>query len=205
MGYLWWKFKSQKGELQFHRRNTWRQMPEDSWKAQNREIFESILGALPDNGEIRYIDVGAGSRLRLSFLEASEVVAIEPLATKFLETIAWCDLEDATLLYSAPGEKFLAELSLTADFVFCINVIDHVYHWQVVVENLARYAKKGGKILISFDSHLELDDLHPIKISKDEVCKVMQVEGCSLIQEAAGKPYHPGLRGTKHDLVFLRD
>lgn len=56
------------------------------------------------------MDLGAGSKLRTKFFTDAKIIAIEPLAEKFMKEIEWCDLKDAYRVYSRPAEDFIGEL-----------------------------------------------------------------------------------------------
>ena len=51
-------------------------------------------------------------------------------------------------------EKFNLEISKTRfDYIFCLNVINHVENIDLVLQNLRSLLKDGGKLIISVDAH----------------------------------------------------
>ena len=146
-----WETLSQPGELEFHQGNTWRTSPD--FIIQNSYEL-NLFGYTADSWDDKIvIDLGCGSKLRSKFFTHAKIIAIDPLASKFLKTIAWSDLKEAYKVYSRPAESLITRLQNTADFIMCINVLDHVYNADKVLQNCYNYLKEDGEFLLSVDMH----------------------------------------------------
>ena len=106
------------------------------WWEYSRSAFEGKV----------VVDLGAGSKLRSKYFEGARLIAIEPLADRYLQGIKWCDLKDAEETYSVPAEELVPQVKGRADFVMCINVLDHVYNPDRALANARAYLKKGGEV-----------------------------------------------------------
>lgn len=95
------------------------------------------------------IDLGAGSKLRIKYFLDAKIIAIEPLADRFMKEIEWCDLAYAYKVYSRPAEELIEECVLKADLVISINVLDHCYDFELVIENIAAYLKDDALAFLS--------------------------------------------------------
>ena len=162
-----WKKESQKVELAFHVKDSFRQS--EAFLEETRFLFESFGFESNQFKKNHIIDLGAGSKLRSKFFSAAKIIAIEPLAERFLEEIQWSDLNDAWKVYSRPAEYRIDELQKTADFVMSINVLDHCFDFPRIVDNIAFYLKSGGTAFLSFDTHSKPTQAHPLVLT-EEVC-----------------------------------
>jgi len=163
-----WQQKAQEGEFKFHKTNKWRQS-EDFMK-QTKKLFDHF-GFDQDSFQGKtIIDLGSGSKMRCKYFKNAELICIEPLADRFVKEIKWCDLLDADGLYSVPAEVFVNECENKADLVISINVLDHCYNFENIVENVFKYLKKDGIAFLSFDKHDVSDEMHPLKLN-EEICK----------------------------------
>lgn len=163
-----WREEAQRGELTFHKNNTWRDSP--AFMRDTIALFESFGFGRGDYAGRRVVDLGAGSKLRAKFFENAEWIAIEPLAEACLADIGWCDLDDAAAVYSQPAEELLPELVDTTDLLFSINVLDHCYDFEAIMANVYAYLKPtSGLAFLSFDCHFVTDRMHPL-ILTDEIC-----------------------------------
>src|SRR5262249_21694517 len=131
------------------------------------------------------VDLGAGSKLRTKYFEGARLIAIEPLAKRFIETIPWCDLGSADRVFSSPGEEPLAELHCQADLLVSINVIDHCYDVAALLANVRDYLKPGALAFFSFDSHLDTDLLHPLVIDEGSIPRALP-PGLSIERQTTG-------------------
>ena len=82
------------------------------------------------------IDLGAGSKLRSRYFSEAELIAIEPLADRFLKEIDWCDLAQAHEVYSVPAETKIESCVGRADLLISINVLDHCYDFERIIEGV---------------------------------------------------------------------
>ena len=163
-----WEEQSQEGEFDFHARNEWRQTGD--FMDQTRKIFGQF-GLKPDayHGKV-IMDLGAGSKLRTAFFENATLIALEPLADRFLKEIEWCDLRNAAEVYSVAAEDRVSECVGRADLLVSINVLDHCFDFDQVVSNIRDYLKSDGRAFLSFDKHDVADKMHPLELT-EEVCE----------------------------------
>ncbi len=175
---------AQKGEYAFHLKSEWRNTTE--FMDQTRYLFH-LWGYKEDSfiGKT-IIDVGAGSKLRSKFFQQACIIAIEPLASKFIKSIEWCDLKDAFKVYSIPAEKYLPELENCGDFAMCINVLDHCQHTRAVLLNVYKYLKPNSEFCLSVDIHDKSDRLHPIHLSEENLEKTVSEIGFHIISKFEG-------------------
>ena len=97
----------------------------------------------------RLIDVGAGPRSFCEFLPVDEIVIIEPLADEFRKfNNGAYDLPSVKRVCPIPAEQLVGELVCSADFVWCFNVLNHSYDPLLILENMVRYLKCGGELLL---------------------------------------------------------
>lgn len=154
---------AQRYELDFHKRDQWRRSK--YFVADNAVLFAS-LGFMPgDYAGKAVIDLGAGSKLRTLYFEGAHIVAIDPLADKYME-IKHCDLHQAGAVYSLPAEERVGELKGTADLLVCINVLDHCKDMMTVLENIAYYIGDDGIALLCYDARLEPNPMHPLTLDE---------------------------------------
>jgi SAM-dependent methyltransferase len=123
------------------------------------------------------IDFGAGSRLRTRYFEDARIVAIEPLAERFMGEMPWCDLQSAYKVYSTPAEQRIDECVGIADLIVSINVLDHCYDFEKIIENVSAYLKPDGMACLSFDEHTITDRLHPLRLNHEMCTKVFESNG----------------------------
>lgn len=183
---LVWRLVAQTGELRFHQKNAWRRSPE--FMTQTATLF-GWWGFPADAFDGRLIvDIGAGSRLRSRYFEHARIVAIEPLADRFVSTIEWSDLRETAELHSVPAERFIEHLAGKAAFVMCVNVLDHVFDPGAVVANAFHYLEPGARFLISVDLHAhgEAGHMHPVHIDRSGLRSMLTETGFTLEREFDG-------------------
>jgi hypothetical protein len=149
-----WK-QAQAQELKWHRANPWR--------ADTRRFVDETTALMRGWGFYpkdfkSVIDAGAGPRLRSAYFDA-KLYAIEPLAKEYQKAFDWCDLQEAEL-FPVPLETFIP--NLYAEFLMCLNCLDHAQDFEKCIENMAKYA---DILFLSFDSG-ETDSMHPLKLDQ---------------------------------------
>lgn len=202
-----WRRVHQAFELAFHRRNKFRQT--DAFVRETELLFSSFGFNKEQYAGKTIIDVGAGSRLRGKYFTGARLIAIEPLAEKFIEEIPWCDLKDATEVISQPAEVLIATLVDSADFIFSINVLDHCFDFRKIMENIYSYLRPTGIAFLSFDSHFHRSVGHPLVLT-ERICKdVFRQCGFAVVDFQRGFPqafleYHGrnGYDGKSDSLNF---
>ena len=163
-----WSKLAQEGEFNFHKNNKWRQS--DDFMQQTIKLFDYFGFSRSQYKGKTIIDLGAGSKLRTKYFTGANIIVIEPLAERFIQEIEWCDLNDALEVYSTPAEITIEECKNRADLLISINVIDHCYDFETIVDNIYKYLKKDGLAFISFDKHEKADKMHPLQLD-EEICK----------------------------------
>ena len=195
-----WKLLAQKGELRFHKIDHFRQTAE--FMAET-EALMNFFGYTEDSfSGATIIDLGCGSKLRSKYFRSAKIVAIEPLANDFMSQIDWCDIKDAVKLFRLPAEEFIPELEDTANFVMCINVLDHVFDPELVLGNVYRYLRSDGEFLLSVDVHGGLDPMHPVKLDRPYLHKMFET-GWEVIREYDGLFGHRLNYGKGRALSFI--
>ena len=193
-----WQDQAQHFEFNFHKDNEFRQSSDFFHET---EKLLSSFGFTPTDFEDKVIlDLGAGSKLRSKFFLNTKIIALEPLATKFISEIDWCDLKDSWRVYSKPAEEFIPDLENSVDFIMSINVLDHCYDFQKIIDNSFHYLISGGLAFLSFDKHLETNEGHPLILTEGVCNKIFQVVGFQIERFTTGFPsefssYYPGRRG----------
>ncbi|WP_455368103.1 methyltransferase domain-containing protein [[Eubacterium] cellulosolvens] len=188
--------KAQEIEFRHHKHNAPRRSEEFIARSKNTSKLWNRFGFSSNqfSGKI-VIDVGSGPVLRTSFFKNTKIIAIEPLADRFLKELEWCDLSSAEI-YKYPAEKYLPELEGIGDFATSINVLNHCYNFEKVIENISRYLKPEGLAFLSFGSRKVTDELHLLIIT-EEVCqgiflkKGLKIEGMSRTKTS---PEHRGYK-----------
>jgi SAM-dependent methyltransferase len=163
-----WSRRAQEGEFRFHQKDRWRQSP--AFMEQTVRLFDHFGFSRTQYAGKTVIDLGAGSKLRTKYFLGADIIAVEPLANRFISEIGWCDLTDAIEVYSTPAEILIDECVDRADLVISINVLDHCYDFEKIVANAARYLKVTGLMFLSFDKHDEADEMHPLQLT-ERVCQ----------------------------------
>jgi 2-polyprenyl-3-methyl-5-hydroxy-6-metoxy-1,4-benzoquinol methylase len=197
-----WASAAQNGELGFHKRHNFRADQEVWWTHVQRDW--QALGLEPTGWEGKtIIDVGAGSKLRSLYFQGAELIVLEPLADRYVEEVAWHDLDKADEMYSVPAEEFVPQLENRADLIVSINALDHGYNFEEGARNIRRYLKPDGLALLSFDMHDQPDEMHPL-ILTDEICtKIFTAAGFRIEKSEKGRRYH-GAAGPQATHWWLR-
>jgi len=173
---------AQEEELTFHQNNAWR--ASSRFMAQTKSLFAYFGFSSDDYEEKTIIDLGAGSKLRTKYFTAAKIIAIEPLAERFMKTIQWCDLSDAEKVFSSPAEDRINECVNIADLVISINVLDHCYDFERIIDNIAAYLNTGALAFLSFDKHKEADDKHPL-ILTETICETVFAQKGLIVEKSS--------------------
>jgi len=173
-----WLKRAQKGEFQFHLRDEWRQT--EDFMDQTIKLFDHFGFERNQYDNKTIIDLGAGSKLRSKYFLGAKIIAIEPLAEKFLRDITWCDLNDANELYSVPAENLIEQCYNLADLLISINVLDHCYDFEQIIKNIVSYLKDDGIAFLSFDKHEFVDDMHPLQLDEEACEEIFKAAGLNI-------------------------
>jgi len=184
--HFFWVNLSQKKEFRFHKNDNWRRT-EDFLK-QNNFLFKYWGFNDYDYENKIVIDIGAGSKLRSKYFRKSNIIAIEPLADKFVKKIDFCDLREAYKIYSLPAENIIEELKGIADLIICINVLDHVDNYQKVLNAAFYYMKNDGKFLLSVDLHEAATIEHSVSLDEEKLESYFMQSNIRILGKIIGLP-----------------
>jgi SAM-dependent methyltransferase len=132
-----------------------------------KEWWDNIFNWIGEiEGEV--LDIGSGIRPVFN-----RGYVIEPLGNEYskIKPEWWKNV----ILYSEPAEKFIPEIENKIDFILSWNSIDHGYDWKEVLNNIERYLKKDGTVVIATDCKTEQIGVHPILgANKEEFIKEIE-------------------------------
>jgi SAM-dependent methyltransferase len=190
---------AQVGELDWHNKNPWR---EDDWDfiINTYKIFNSMGFDRDYLKGKTVLDVGAGPRLRTKYFKDATIIALEPLGREYIQNFDWCDLGHVSL-YTNPIEEFIPELENKFDFVISINALDHCYDFNKSVENMCRYLKEDGSMLLSYDYHDGSDPLHPLSLSNEFSLDVFKANNLQIYTHTKRIPYGLGGYASNYHLT----
>lgn len=182
---LIWKYITQRKELRFHVCDAPRGNSEQ-FRKEVTSLFE-YFGFSPDHfADKTIVDIGAGSHLITSFFRDAKIIAIDPLANRYLKEIPSCGLRKAHKIYSCPAETRIEDLKSAADFAISINVLDHAYEFDTIIDNIYFYLKPGATAFLSFDCHDYITVLHPTNLSVERSKKTFESAGFSITKVSRG-------------------
>jgi SAM-dependent methyltransferase len=169
--YTVWKNVSQTAELKYHAGPNFR-TDSEVFRTENEKFWKRCGFDHNDFRGKTVLDVGAGSKLRGKYFEDTTIIAIEPLADEFIKSVPWHDLNDAATLYSLPAESLIEEQEGNSDFVFSVNVLDHCFDFEKIIQCIFKYLKNDGLAFLAFDVHKEPDDCHPLILTEEIASKI---------------------------------
>lgn len=185
-----WSELAQPGELEYHKRPNVRSGSD--WASDTARKWTNAGFGPHDFRDRLVVDVGAGSRLRTLYFEGARIAAIEPLGESFISEVEWQDLDSADELYCRPAENFIPELEGRASLIVSINALDHGYNFEQAIKNLRRYLTDDGVAYLSFDQHVQPDEMHPLVLTKSIVDQVMVDAGFKIDRFTEAGRYHGG-------------
>lgn len=125
--------------------------------AKNLPELEEFLknGSGDEKKPFKVLEVGTGLISPLEFAEKKAVVvhAIDPLMDKYQDTI---DLNGRSVRYEKQSGEAIAWPDESFDAVVCLNVIDHTPDPALMIQEIRRVLKPGGKFFfqVNFDPAL---------------------------------------------------
>ena len=141
----------------------------------------------------RVLDAGCGPAGIFTALEQCEVEAVDPLLKKY-DSLDHFDRDQYPYVswHAQPLETFKGKASF--DYVFCLNVINHVRDLDVATEVLAKAAKPDGTLIISVDAHrhkwlkpifrtIPGDVLHPHQLDLKDYEELFERHGMSVVDK----------------------
>lgn len=178
-----WQRSAQPGELAFHQQDRYRRGVR--FAVDSARIFGHFGLGAHDYQAKTILDLGAGSRLRTRYFQGAHLIAVEPLADEYRK-LDFSDLDEADEVYAVAAEQFLPECDNRVDLLVSINVLDHCYDFDAIIANVRRYLAKNGQALLSFDSHVETDPLHPLILTPRVCREVFRKHGLRILHESKG-------------------
>lgn len=184
---LRWKI-AQAAEIRWWRRYLKGKNPQQylTWKKQYwRDFLQKIeLAELPAGATC--LDAGSSLAGIFTVLEAQEVQAIDPLMDSYAAQLPQF-FEPAWYPWASFAQARLEDLAETNayDFVFCLNVINHVADLSGALARLWAALRSGGELVLSVDAHnykifkylfrlVPADILHPHQYDLAEYQRMLQ-------------------------------
>lgn len=189
-----WKL-AQKLELKWWR-NYLRKQPIDVYLQNKRAYWQRVLGSiqLELREEDHVLDAGCGPAGIFLILDKQKVVAIDPLLNQYGQQLdhfkaAWYPHVD---FQSHKLEDLVVDKSF--DYIFCLNVINHVEDLDLVLDRFKAVLMPKGKMIFSVDSHrfsllkrifqlIPGDVLHPHQFSWEDYKIKLKRRGFQIEQE----------------------
>lgn len=158
-----------------------------AWK---KDYWAAFLQSnhLPKPVNARILDAGCGPAGIFTSLDQNQVVAIDPLFNFYESEISHFKADDYPWVeFRAQGLESLDD-DIPFDYVFCLNVINHVEDLYASFLRLGAHVKPGGKLILSIDCHnfwlpkaifrvLPFDILHPHQFDLDEYVTMVEKLG----------------------------
>jgi hypothetical protein len=218
-----WEEKSQKGELDFWMSH-WDAMVAYDGK---QHFYDRYKQYFYDNGGFdvnkdfsgkTVIDIGAGPRpLTAVFKGVSKLIIVEPLGDKFLAAAKekipansqnYLEIQRADKVYSLPAEKFITELTGTADVVVSTNSLDHTWDPITYLSNAKNYLKddKNSFVLLVVDLHHRTEEMHPEQSLFPTLINQVYLAGLRYEKGECNKPAaHPALAFNSCWMVLTKN
>lgn len=159
-------------------------------------FFEKIGLQIPENQ--RVLDVGGGPAGVYIMLEKCAVTAVDPLFDFYEKSFPHFKkaVYPNAQFFPARFEDFTVEKPF--DWVFCLNVINHVADLEMCIGNLAKATRRSGQLILSVDAHNFLffkylfrwipgDILHPQQFSIAEYAAKLSAAGFEISQKTVLK------------------
>jgi 2-polyprenyl-3-methyl-5-hydroxy-6-metoxy-1,4-benzoquinol methylase len=178
----WWKHylkKKGKAEYLYQKKQYW------------YRIFQEVAPVIPYRASI--LDAGCGPAGIFMIFDQCEVDAIDPLIEVYERELPHFSAADYTYVnfISSPLEE--ARLVKPYDWVFCLNVINHVRDIERAIQQLAKAAGPQKKVVLSVDAHnydalkfifqwLPGDILHPHQYSLEDYIGMLSSNGLEIEQ-----------------------
>jgi 2-polyprenyl-6-hydroxyphenyl methylase/3-demethylubiquinone-9 3-methyltransferase len=186
-----WKL-AQWFEVRWWQRYLKRKSPQ-AYLAWKKAYWREFLDALQLNElhGLTVLDAGCGPAGIFTTLDHCKVTAIDPLLDNYTESLPHFD-QTAFPYVTFRNERIemLQERS-SYDYVFCLNVINHVEHIEQSLIQLIQSLRPSGKLVLSIDTHnytlpkhifrlAPFDVLHPHQYDLQEYLALLQRHGLEL-------------------------
>lgn len=163
-----------------------------AWKRGYWKSFLETLDIKVEKG-VKVLDAGSGPAGIFTILDQQEVLAIDPLMDQYREKIDHFDPVDYpnTTFVNTPLESFDSDKNF--DFIFCLNVINHVDNLDESLDRLVDSLGKEGTFVLSIDAHnhsffkglfrlLPGDILHPHQYDLSEYTAMAEKRNLSVLK-----------------------
>lgn len=181
-----WKDTGQPSEFKVHINDPYRQS--EIFNLDSEIIFKTAGFRQDQWKNRRILDIGAGSKSRAFYFQSAKVTVLEPLADRFIREISWCNLGKAEKILSCAAAKRNRNLQNKYDFIFSINVLDHCFDFECIIENIANYLKPKGEAFLSFDTHTVTDEQHPLILTETVCEKIFLQKKLKVVRKSKGIP-----------------
>ena len=186
----WWKHYLKKKE-----KTAYLHQKKEYWY----RVFKEVSAEIPQGETI--LDVGCGPAGIFMIFDECEVDAIDPLVEVYQRELPHFSIADYSYVQfiNRPFED--VRVKKQYDWVFCLNVINHVRDIKQALRQLNKAVKPEKKLLLSVDAHnysllkhifqwLPGDILHPHQYSLDDYIAMLNSSG---LQVAKVKKLKQGL------------
>jgi SAM-dependent methyltransferase len=159
--------------------------------------LEAVLH-LARGGKLRVLDVGAGPVTNLGFVHPScliSIVAVDPLATEFLDLMERYGREPPVVTLRLDGERLTEVFARRSfDCAYITNALDHCYDPVRVLHNMFAVVRPGGAVSLQhFESEGQVEGYHGlhqwnIRVDRGDPVITDRTDTvvCNLRQEFAG-------------------
>ena len=181
-----------------------------AWKRSYWSEFLRRIGLSPKPGA-RVLDAGCGPAGIFMTLQNCKVTAVDPLLPTYRSYSHFQLAKHAGVEFVSEQLEFFSSHDLY-DYVFCLNVINHVRDLSRVCDVLRDHVAPGGHLIVSVDAHrwpwlkpvfklLPGDVLHPHQMSLAEYKAALQTPQFELVDEQL---YQRELIFDYHVLILRR-
>ncbi|MEM6379652.1 MAG: class I SAM-dependent methyltransferase [Bacteroidota bacterium] len=160
-------------------------------KAYWQRVLETINLKVPDQSLV--LDAGCGPAGVFMVLPDQKVMAIDPLLEQYKnKNHHFNPLNYPWTTFKRLGLEEL-DIKNHFDYVFCLNVINHVKDIDRALDNLVNATKSGATLVLSIDVHrynslkkifqfLPGDVLHPHQYNRTDYKAMLEKRDCHLLQ-----------------------
>ena len=164
-----WQSECQPFELDFHRKENYRWDKLAFNSAWAKHFAEWCMLTTDFTNQV-VLDIGCGSRPAIDFFVNAIRYYNDPLIDQYKEIEqvkdAWADIP-ADRTFSKPAEEYWPVVEGACSFINVWNILDHVFDWRCVLDNLISYCKQGcivsfGTDIAPHKGHMGIDN--PIEL-----------------------------------------
>lgn len=166
-------------------------------KAYWQRVLQAVELRVPTGSKV--LDAGCGPAGLFMILPDCQVVAVDPLLDRYQTDLV--HFEAAAYPWTSFQNKTIEGLEDAAefDFLFCLNVINHVDNIAHAMDALVKAAKPGATFVLSIDTHrspllkkvfqtIPGDVLHPHQYDLHDYQRMLEKRGCTVKRKQLLKP-----------------